>query len=358
MSKKYSCAELSRSLLTRQESTAIKGVLILLIILGHNATFTTIFDEYRIMRYLYLFHIQTFFILPFLYDIKAPSYSGIKNSFARLYWPYIIFATVLYCIFYLFAQKNALNISDLPYLLINGEKSVIKSFCGNQLLWFMPAMFSLLILKGLFYYSNRIVKISLIVISSFIFAISILGNYENEYADLGINIERYLPVGLFGALKFLIPGILCRQIILLANNRLTITIASSILFIGLSVLFFIQVANNADYRPVAAVMPFVFVVVIYGFKDYVSRSNLLRYLGSISFQLYLFHAYIGYAIFYLVTKYSSLNIWWAILAQILMTLGATLIAIMIQRTNFIRKILFPGNWAELKSLFKINRSNG
>ena len=86
----------SISLISINESTALKGLLIFLIVLGHNMIFTYYVLPYNGMAYLYSFHIQAFFILPFLYDSKILNVKRIKDYFFRLYWPFIIISIILY----------------------------------------------------------------------------------------------------------------------------------------------------------------------------------------------------------------------------------------------------------------------
>ena len=56
--------------LTRDESNIIKGILILLIVLGHNH-FLMDGEYVRLQIQLYKFHVIEFFILPFFYKMKA-----------------------------------------------------------------------------------------------------------------------------------------------------------------------------------------------------------------------------------------------------------------------------------------------
>lgn len=58
------------SLITRDESTAIKGLLILLIVFGHTGMLTTNFatgERTFFWHWLYSFHVYIFLILPFIY---------------------------------------------------------------------------------------------------------------------------------------------------------------------------------------------------------------------------------------------------------------------------------------------------
>ena len=144
----------STSLISINESTALKGLLIFLIVLGHNMIFTYCVLPYNGMAYLYSFHIQAFFILPFLYDSKILNVKRIKDYFFRLYWPFIIISIILYICRIIYNKPVEYNIVELIQMWFTGNPQLIKQLCGIQILWFMPVMCSLCIIKDLYYQSN------------------------------------------------------------------------------------------------------------------------------------------------------------------------------------------------------------
>ena len=129
-----------------------------LIILGHNAVFTnTIPGSFG---YLYTFHVQTFFALPFLYGTKKIQFSeSFKKNFVRLYWPFIIFCIILSTIWHIaqhfIADPNnilGINIGEGKFLyflntLFTGNYYLIDYFTGFQYLWFLPVMFSMNVIR-------------------------------------------------------------------------------------------------------------------------------------------------------------------------------------------------------------------
>ena len=58
---------MSTCYIDRNQSETIKGILILLIVFGHNHVLCPNTEIGGMMDYLYLFHIAGFFILPFFY---------------------------------------------------------------------------------------------------------------------------------------------------------------------------------------------------------------------------------------------------------------------------------------------------
>lgn len=62
-----------QSLIAREASTAIKGLLMLLVVFGHTSLLTTDYstgDKTFLWKWLYTFHVYIFFILPFIYGYK------------------------------------------------------------------------------------------------------------------------------------------------------------------------------------------------------------------------------------------------------------------------------------------------
>lgn len=84
------------SYISRDHSIWIKGILTILIVLGHNMVFTIPLQKQGMMSFLYMFHIQGFFILPFLYGINDRSYTKerLKNTIIRFFWPYLLLVTL------------------------------------------------------------------------------------------------------------------------------------------------------------------------------------------------------------------------------------------------------------------------
>lgn len=89
---------MDKSYFPRERSEALKGFLMLLIILGHNGllmgTFTGM-EKLPVYDYLYTFHVYAFLILPFLYGEKKFTWESTLKTFKKLYIPYTIFFVLL-----------------------------------------------------------------------------------------------------------------------------------------------------------------------------------------------------------------------------------------------------------------------
>lgn len=150
---------LDRSLISRPQSEALKGFLMLLIILGHlrgiNGTF---------QMYLYCFHVQCFFILPFLWPSKPLTRVNVVNSAVKLMYPYWLWFTLLSVVAVgllhasAFTQQEPVipginNVLLGAWTYITGGMGMIERFCGSQFLWFLPCFFSMTVIR--MWWSNR-----------------------------------------------------------------------------------------------------------------------------------------------------------------------------------------------------------
>ena len=75
------------SLISRRDSSVLKGILILLIILGHNSILMNNYGEGEsslIFKYLYHFHVYAFLMLPSLYNAPRLTFERTKKDFTRL----------------------------------------------------------------------------------------------------------------------------------------------------------------------------------------------------------------------------------------------------------------------------------
>lgn len=156
------------SLITRDESSAIKGLLMLLIIFGHTSMLTTDFmtgERTYFWNWLYTFHVFVFFILPFIYGHKRKrnevetradgflvDYSYVaaefKHNFIKMFFPYLWFCVISAFVF-LSIGYGVFNPQGMLYAFVFGEQSALGRYFGFNLLWFLPAMLALLTLKSI-----------------------------------------------------------------------------------------------------------------------------------------------------------------------------------------------------------------
>lgn len=343
------------SYITIKNSTAIKGLLIFLIVLGHNMIFTYYLEPFQGMGYLYCFHIQSFFILPFLYGSKPLSKNRIVNYFIRLYWPYIILTILMSVGYYTIYLKNGFDFKGVLRMCVTGDVNLIKQYCGIQIFWFMPAMFSLFVLKDYYYYSSRIAKSILLLLSCSANVFLFLAMYNGYYYKISSNIQSYLPFGIYMGVSYLIFGVSVRWIIfrLLTKNR-NISIYLMILFFICSIIYFLNVRLMHLYTVLILlkiIMPVVFMLILWYYSNYFVKNRIWEKLGDKTFPIYLLHPFIGYVLYWVVSEYFQISLFWAIITQIVMLSVSYYLSVGLYRMNRLRMLLLPRSFSDIKSSF-------
>lgn len=127
----------------KKDSLAIKGLVILLIILGHNKLISCEHLPF-LFGYLYTFHVGVFFILPTFYDIKKRNNTlqHATDVFIKLFFPYIIIYTLLFVLNRF--MNMSWSISDVFMYFVgmfSVDPNVIYETSNAQYLWFVPSFF-------------------------------------------------------------------------------------------------------------------------------------------------------------------------------------------------------------------------
>lgn len=222
----------TESLLERHESTFIKGLLILLIVMGHN---NYIMDSVGtgawFKDWLYSFHVHAYLYLPFLYGIKLFSWKRIHNSTKRLIIPYIFFFCLLLLMHSLVMHSCDIPITVLAF--ISGSQLMLREAIGMEYLWFLPAMFTLLILKDT-YDTYRLGKV-ILPIALLLFILGIFYIIRNSES-------KYFPMGLYYALMNFPLAIFFRIVLskkfALSKSYSSLTLLSLLIAIISSIIWF------------------------------------------------------------------------------------------------------------------------
>lgn len=317
------------SYLTLEQSSAIKGVLMLLIMLGHNHILAPIGGQ--LFCYLYNFHIFGFFILPFLYNKKLSlDIKLVYNNFVKTWIPYIVFFLFCYLTYHILILKNKIDIIEILYGIFNANERTIKDVAGFGFLWFLPAYFSMSLYMMLFANPNKYNYI-------FIFAVGIILNY-----NLNFTIDHLfstIPFALIQGFYYFNFGFLTK---LLLDNIPKIQYLGALVFFIISVLFWYSRINSAPY-----VFPISGILFIYSLSKLLSKIPLLIKIGTYSFPIYLIHV----IIYNFLERILPNDILFGCF-DFLMTLAISmLIAYWIVKIDLTRKLILPKDWNDYKSLF-------
>ncbi len=344
------------SLLSREQSSAIKGVYILLIVIGHNYIFTGATANLQMMVYLYMFHIAGFFMLPYLYGAKELSWRNIGNHAVRLLWPFLILALGFYVFNYVLIHGNSFRLSDIYQVLFKGNGFTLSHYCGFQVLWFLPSMFLTMILHDLYFYKRKIFG-SVISLLALVLIINMICPMLPVVADIS-HVITSGPWTIRFAILYSFYGIVCREILLKVNNRklmggICITVALAVTF-----LYFNNIPTWRN--PLAGSLwgrilyPATFIILIVVASAKLIKLNWLNWLGENSMLVYLIHPFIGFVlIHFFPTIYDnplSIQIP-AIVISFSIILGVTIsLVVLIKRCKPIYRFLFPRNvnqWIEI-----------
>lgn len=340
--------------LNREESSAIKGLLIFLIVLGHNALFTSSLSGS--FEYLYSFHVQAFFVLPFLYGIsnKSSFRDSFKKNFVRLYYPFLLFFIALSILAYItdgssIDMNKVIEINDNKALyfadvILTGNFYLIDYFTSFQYLWFLPVMFSMSVIKETIG-RNKLINVLVLVVGFVSYIIFFVFMYNKPYdGDINFTIMLFSP---FAVLQGCGAYFLGRLSLIVIDNRFNkiITRTCAFMFLCLSTAYIVinyqGFINKESIWALRLLMPILFIGTLYTFRKYLANSKLLKKLGNNSFQIYIIHPPLCAVSYLICSKFMSVNIFYAIIVQIAVMLISYYVSVLWNRITPLRKKTLP-----------------
>lgn len=290
------------SLISRRDSTMLKGLLILLIVLGHNGilmgkvpglTVTTFND------YLYHFHVYLFLMLPFLYNIPKSNCQRIKKDFVHLYKPYVLMCLALLFI-NVFVMKEDFNLSAIAYAFLSGNELLLRSSIGGSFPWFMPVMFTLLLFRNYFFVNKKRLAVMFVLsATAFVFI-----RVQNEFSIYGF---PYIIMGGTVAVTYFSLAVCCRYIYEKYNTCRYFNIISVIVFIISTFIFFLAPNFPKEFMNIVSwiMLPisslYTFILFVQKVKNkYMGKT--LEYLGRESLPIYMIHVFVYNALLMVVQK--------------------------------------------------------
>ena len=209
---------ITRDKISYEESKSIKGLLIFLIVLGHNRFFSGIVSD-NVYGWLYTFHVYAFFLLPFFYPEKGIDKYRVKNNAVKLLYVYavwfLIYAVVYAVMSYIVPSLSETgqcavtqDVIQYPLALITGAQSLLGATSGFLVLWFLPVMFSMLLVKGLHekYKAQKFWPI-LFVLGIICYVILIDFRYKSPISSEVVNIiDMISPISILRGLGAFIIG--------------------------------------------------------------------------------------------------------------------------------------------------------
>lgn len=274
----------------REQSATIKGILICLVVLGHNRFFTDVLPS-PCWAWLYSFHVACFFILPFFYPGHTFSLNRIWTNTRRLLWPYTYMFVFLFFM-YSFMMKEAFIDVGLFNTYITGNFYRLKHYIGFQYLWFMPSMFSMLAIKDIYESSSNLTKRILLFIGLVMFFIFWVFLYQRPYSSsINTTLAKLSIVSFMIGFAVFFLGMV--SFIIISHWRLSVGLSSSLLICSLFgyIVSKGSIFNLIDWFSRSLLPIFCFVLLISISKG---KFRILKQLGMFSLPVYIFHQPINF----------------------------------------------------------------
>jgi peptidoglycan/LPS O-acetylase OafA/YrhL len=318
-----------------KESATIKGLLILLIILGHcHYLFPHGSLEYK---YLFQFHVQSFFILPFFYDRKEVfSILKIRDIVFKCYVPYIFFFILctITCLF-LVKELESYDFIHSLYSFFIGEPVLLKQYVGMAFMWFLSTYCTFSILKMFFYSTTYIHTYIQYTILSLGFLYILFSQYTNSA------LNDFIPFAFPRALSYFTIGFLTKYIVDKVSFSKYI---AWIVFIMSTFVYFYCKSVTVPYF----IFPISFFIVLLSLKDILLRFHFLQTLGILSLSLYLVNNIVINLVEIVIRENSIMN---GFVIFIISLFLCWIIAEIMNRVKFIQKLIIPKGYNDFVSLF-------
>ena len=266
------------SLISKEDSTALKAILILLVILGHNRYLMSVNDMLP-FRFLYSFHVYAFFLLLFLYDHHHQSLIGfLWKNIKRFGVPYMGVFAALFAV----SMPTVLeyNVWTIIKAFLRGSFRDIYGFGGA--FWFIPSMFILLCVKQLYYESGLLVRIVLIMISGLCMSAHAFALPAELLQMGGVRGVAMLPLGI--ALRYVVqkwPPYVSKWPNLLFFSVLILFMATS------------QTKYPYTYLTIVRILCPVFMILFFMAQiSTLKKVPLLMQIGYNSFPIYIIHIFV------------------------------------------------------------------
>lgn len=311
--------------LDRRMSNAIKGILIILIVFGHNHVLCPNTVSNGLMDYLYNFHIAGFFILPFFYDHQTkPTFRAIEKIIIRNWIPYTWICILCFICFGLLKHHFEFSIETVV-AFFQGTQTPIKQHFGFVFPWFLPTYCSMSILL-LFAANNKHISWILLIL---FFVISCLP-YDIFYL-----LKNSVPLGLMLAIYYFGTGKLSFMLNKWSKYSkwlaLCMFVVSSILYIKQISVFYLNVTFPISF--------FLSLLLVVPYINY----RFLRLLGENSLGIYLLHMFLVNITFIFLPH----TILMGMIGFLISLFVPLFINIIITNITKLRMLLYPRNLDEL-----------
>ena len=340
-----------KSFLTRDESSAIKGLLMFFILFVHTEMLTTDFvtgQKTFFRTWLFTFHVYVYFILPFIYGYQRHCESessgfqcvvkDLKHNLIKLGVPYCWFF-MFSAIIFVVAGGGTFDLRGMLYAFVFGNLPLFDQYIGFEFLWFMPAMLSLMTLKSVWFNSKPIVRSVIVFVSIVLWGLTItkvIARYS---------IGMYVPFALSQAFYFILLGLLSRWF---TEKRFPIKWQMPVVLLLIGVctvaLYYHDTLDGTRldvYSILKLVMPVLMFLLLYSMRNMLGKSRVLKFIGIYSLQIYLVQVFVVNALSVLFLHFTDESIGLGVVIYVLTLLISVGLSLLMVKVPIINKILFP-----------------
>lgn len=323
------------SLISMDESNAMKGILIILVVLGHGYLLCQDYDSGDFLpfrQYIYLFHTANFFVLPFIYGDKGGNlFYEVRKNFVKLWIPYTWF--FLLCLFIYIIRNRGYDICGIVKTYIVGSPPLTSTYLGVHFIWFLPSMFSLLILKLIWFQSTLFLKTIIVSLSILLWGMSLF------HIEININFDYWndVPFSLTYGLYYMLLGIVLRYIIKKVKYIVHIRLFTWTFFF-ISILIF---TFHRDFVWLKLFVPLTTFLLLFVEREKYSNNRLFLVLGKNSLFIYLIHVFIYNIINPLLLLMFEKSYFVGVISFLLTLYISYLLSNLITKIKIIQLLIFP-----------------
>lgn len=337
----------------------VKGILILVIVAGHNEALCLQFQDVR--KFFYYFNVQAFLLLVFCFPSRPFSLHLVVDRSIRYLYPYLLFVVVAALLHGLrggYEGPFVQGFSAFAVGLFTGAEGKLELIAGLRLFWFLPTLFSLAMLRAVE------VKYACAKPVFVLAGLTLIGVHAlTDVIDLSV-----LPLGVGLALAFYPLGVFVEHYLasrLLRAHTLTrlmlygmVAFCATYAIIVLVPLGWVSGASLEGVKwstpatcMMALALPIISLPALFGFAQLLRWSRFLAFIGKGSLVIYLMH------MFY----YAALLELWKILGisfreslffgtiTLLLTFGASAVSVAILDARpSLRRLIIPRDYWDLR----------
>jgi fucose 4-O-acetylase-like acetyltransferase len=278
---------INKDLLTFEYMEKFKGILIILVVIGHISGLTSA----NFHSALYSFHVSSFFFLPFLFNNDKLTFINILKVFKRYYIPYTVFFLLSFLLYTIFMHKS-FSLLNVFISFFTGTLYSLKDSIGIGAYWFFPALIALLM--SIMLYNSLSIKWKKVFLFISLLSHLVIGIFV--YPD---KIFRIIPFDIYIPLYLFFLGFIIKMTVLNITLSQKLLVWITLVFM-LSLIISYSYGENftlaSPYFPNIFTRPFDFllrdILMLSGFFSILFISKYIPYttiFGQYSIAIYTIH---------------------------------------------------------------------